>query len=182
MLALVVAFISTPLFAADEIPSVNPCHAGGNSAVRPRSAIVIAAIEFGIKRSPTLADEFDQLQRSDIVAYVEAARVAYSGVAGYVTFVSKTTMCRYVHITLTPHLNLSQMAALLGHELQHVLEIAAHPEVVDAESLSEMYERVGRHSHHERSYESAEAIEAGLRVQNELFGLSVKSSPAETER
>jgi hypothetical protein len=54
---------------------------------------------------------------------------------------------------------------------------------VDAESLSDMYERVGRHSHHERSYESAEAIETGLRVQNELYGgLSVKSSPVETER
>jgi hypothetical protein len=182
MLALVVIFSSTALLAADENPSTNTCHAGGNSAIRPRSPIVNAAIEFGVKRSQTLADEFDLLQRSDVVAYVEASRVPYSGVSGYVTFISKTATCRYVRITLTPHLNLTQMAALLGHELQHVLEIAAHPEVIDPDSLAEMYERVGRRSHHERSYESAEAIEVGLRVQNELFGVSAKSSPVETER
>jgi hypothetical protein len=142
-----------------------------------------AAIEFGVKRSPTLADELDRLQRTDLVAYVETSRVAYNGVAAYVTFISKTNACRYVRIIVTPYVNLSQMAALLAHELQHVLEIAHHPEVVDAPSLSDMYERIGRHSHVQGSYESAEAIEMGRRVEAELFGeVSAKSSPAETER
>jgi hypothetical protein len=171
------------LQAADEISQVNQCHVSGNPAIRPRSPLATAAIEYGLKRSPTLAAEFEALQQSDMVAYIDVGPVIYSGVSGYVTFISKTTQCRYVRIALTARLNLSQTAALIGHELQHVLEIAAHAEVVDAESLREMYEWFGRHGLHQHSYESAEAIEAGQQVAAELFGgANAKSFPVVTER
>jgi len=165
------------------LPSNNTCHASGNPAIRPRSPIVNATIEFGLKRSPTLAAEFADIQASDMVVYIEAQRESMSDLHGYVAFISRTTLCRYVRVVLNGNLNLSQLASILGHELQHALEIAAHPEVVDNTSLIAMYERFGHHARRERSYDSAEAVEVGLRVAAELNGtVSVKSSPAETER
>lgn len=142
-----------------------------------------ATIEYGLKRSPTLASEFAEIQASDVVVYVDTETRSMSDLHGYVSFISNTLFCRYVRIVLNANLNLSQLAAILGHELQHAIEIAAHPGVIDSESLAAMYEQFGHHARRERSYDSIEAVEVGLRVAAELNGTaSVKSSPAETER
>lgn len=151
--------------------------------MRARSPLAIAAIEYGLKHSPSFEVLFGSLQETDIIAYIDSDLKPLGDIWGHVGFISKTPQCRYVRIALTAHLNLSQAAALLGHELQHVLEIATHPEVVDEASMSAMYERYGRHSRYENSYDSQEAVEMGQRVAAELMGgVSVKSSPAETER
>lgn len=183
VLAVAALHLPATLRASDEIPPQAACHASGNPAIRPRSPIVNATIEYGLKRSPTLVAEFAEIQASDIVVYIDTETRAMSDLHGYVSFISHTLFCRYVRVVLNASLNLSQLAAVLGHELQHAIEIAAHPDVVDSESLSAMYERFGHHARRDRTYDSVEAVEVGLRVAAELNGTaSAKSFPVETER
>jgi hypothetical protein len=60
--------------------------------------------------------------------------------------------------------------AILGHELQHAVEVANAPWVVDEASLAEEYRRIGFPSHadHGMSFESRAAIDAGQRVLRDL--------------
>lgn len=170
--------------AIDEIPPESACHANGNPAVRARSPLALAAMEFGLRHSTTFEALWEGLQETDMIVYVDSDLKPLGDIWGHTSFISKTPQCRYVRVAITAHLNLSQAAALLGHELQHVLEIAAHPEVIDEASMSAMYERYGRHSRYENSYDSQEAVDVGTRVAAELMGgsVSVKSSPADSER
>ena len=172
--------------AADENPTAPICRSAGNPAIRSRSPLATAAMEYGLKHSPSMQALVDSLQDTDIVAYVDSDLKPLGDIWGHVWFISKTTRCRYVRIAITAHLNLTQAAALLAHELQHVYEIATHPEVVDDGTLAGMYLRVGHRARYANSYDSVEAVEMGLRVAAEIYNggvaASAKSSPAETER
>lgn len=180
---MVAAAVPSAAQTSDEIPET-ACHANGNPAVRVRSPLALAAIEYGLRHSATFESLWEGLQETDIIVYVDSDLKPLGDIWGHTSFISKTPQCRYVRVAITAHLNLSQAAALLGHELQHVIEIAAHPEVIDEASMSAMYERYGRHSRYENSYDSQEAVEVGTRVAAELMGggVSVKSSPADSER
>jgi len=177
-------FAAVPAIA-DGKPVEPPCHTAGNPAVRSRSPFASAALDYGVKHSPSLQALVDALYDTDIIAYVDSDLRPLGDIWGHVAFISKTTRCRYVRVSITAHLNLTQAAALLGHELQHVYEIATHADVVDDATLSAMYLRYGRRARYENSYESVEAIEMGTRVAAEICGggaVNSKSSPAETER
>lgn len=192
LLAVIAIFATaarTP--AADDIPSPSQCHAAGNSAVRSRSPLASAVMEYGIKHSPTLRALIASLQPTDVVAYVDSDLRPLGDVWGHVAFISKTPLCRYVRIAITAQLNLTQAAALLAHELQHAFEIASHPEVIDDASLSEVYLRIGHRGRFANAYDSVEAVAMGARVAAEIYGFaatpsvtppSARSSPAETER
>jgi hypothetical protein len=60
--------------------------------------------------------------------------------------------------------------ATLGHELQHAVEIAEAPEVVDARSLARFYARVGseRTSGACRLFDTQAAVDIGWQVSREL--------------
>jgi hypothetical protein len=171
--------------AADEAPSKPTCHGAGSPAVRSRSPLASAALEYGLKHSPSLQALVDSLMDTDIVAYIDSNLGPLSDIWGHTSFVAKTEHCRFVRVEVTAHLNLGQAAALLGHELQHVHEIATHPEVVDDATLSAMYRQIGRRSRYENAYDSVEAIEMGTRVAAEIYNggaVSAKSSPADPGR
>lgn len=127
------------------------------------------------------------LQETDVVAYIDSDLRPLGDTWGHTAFISKTAHCRFVRIAVTAHINLSQAAALLAHELQHVLEIATHPEVIDDVTLSEMYLQYGHRARWANSYDTVEAVEMGARVAAEIFNggavaSSAKSSPAESAR
>jgi hypothetical protein len=186
MLALtLLAAGSTAARAADDPPGECACHAAGNATVRARSPIAAAALEYGLQHSPTLQALLDRLKQTDIVAYVDSDLSPLGDVWGRTSFISKTEHCRYVRVLITAHINLSQAAALLAHELQHVYEIATHPEVVDDATLSAMYRRVGQKGRYANTFDSEEALEMGARVAAEIYSgaaASAKSSPAGPER
>ena len=58
--------------------------------------------------------------------------------------------------------------ALIGHELQHALEIADATEVRDTTSLVRLYERIGHMSIGEHAYDTEAARDTGRVVRREL--------------
>ena len=161
------------------------CHGAGNPAVRSQSPLATATIDYGLRHSPSMQALVDALQDTDVIAYIDSDLKPLGDVWGHVSFVAKTRQCRYVRVVITAHLNLTRAAALLAHELQHVLEIAAHPGVVDEATLSAMYKTYGEAGRYANAYDSAEAKEIGARVEAEISGgaaASATSSPAERGR
>lgn len=169
--------------AADEKLPATPCHTADNPAIRAGFLFGADTIEFGLSRSPTFAALVAAVETSDIVVLVDPLPELRTALNGYLVFLAKTRECRYVRVFFNSRLTLPQIVAIIGHELQHVVEIAQHPEVVDPASMGVMYRQFGRPGNYDHSYDSAEAIAAGRRVAMEIIGgPSATSSPGASAR
>src|SRR5215472_6009667 len=96
--------------------SESACHAAGSPAIRSRSPIASAVLEYGLTHSPSFRALVDSLKDTDVVAYIDANAGPLSDIWGHTTFISKVAHCRFVRVEITAHLNLGQAASLLGHE------------------------------------------------------------------
>lgn len=127
---------------------------------------VISLIAEGMARSPTFAFVASQLLTSNVLATVEPNLQMKTGLRGYMVFVTRTPMRRYVRIYFDPRLQHCEQIAIVGHELQHALEVATHPEVIDEESMRVMYIAIGRGR--DSHWDSDAAILAGRIIRREL--------------
>jgi hypothetical protein len=92
-------------------------------------------------------------------------------VQGKLLFVTAAGGVRYLRVRIACALTGIRQAAILAHELQHAVEVATAPSVVDESSMAEEYRRIGfpsRGSEDGTAFESRAAIETGERVLREL--------------
>ena len=124
------------------------------------------------RRSATIRYLIAQLNASDVVVYLEVAAWLPCGTSGRLQFVGAGVGRRYVRIGLSPRLSRDQRIALLGHELQHALEVASAPQVVDGKTMAQLYRRIGFASRSGRNdwFDTASAVDAGREVERELAG------------
>ncbi|HSK10270.1 MAG TPA: hypothetical protein VK911_11900 [Vicinamibacterales bacterium] len=130
----------------------------------PTAVRILAAAAEG---SPTVRAMLDRLEASDLIVYVKfVPRVDRPrAVTGILAAVPEA---RYVLISITTFAGEADHFLLLGHELQHAVELADAPDVRDNPSMSRLYERIGwRES--PLVYETPEAQEAGRVVQREMW-------------
>lgn len=191
MLIAGIALISTGLRGAraseptgtGEKPPAAACHTADNPAIRTSFLFGADTIEFGASHSPTFAALVAAVEASDIVVLIEPLPELRADLNGYVVFLAKLKACRYVLVRFNPRQTLPQIVVAIGHELQHVVEIAQHKEVVDPASMGAMYRQLGRRGNYQNSYDSAEAVAAEHRVAAEIrAGPSATSSGAASER
>jgi len=152
----------------------------GNSAVRSTSHFVRQLVDQGFRRSLTFRREVLSLEGSDLIVIIEPAVRMPAGITGYLTYVTTTQSSRIVRILFDMRRAPTQAIAVIGHELQHAIEVATHPEVVSAETLRAMYKRIGWRNHQssqDQMFDSAEAITAGRVILGELIA---KTPPAAT--
>jgi len=87
---------------------------------------------------------------------------------------------RYIRIEVVPSGNFHEMVALVGHELQHAVEIAGAPRIRDRQTLAQFYLGMGENALSSGQYDSAEARVTEERVKRELIGSSAfRSSSAD---
>ena len=164
LLAIVVAVTigaSTPV-AADSANDV--AH-----HVRTTDRRLARLMHQGWRESATFRTLVARLVRSDVIVYLQCQ--GYVSTGGRLSFVGAGGGYRYLMVRLGRVISTSRQIALLGHELQHAVEIADTPEIVDARSLAEQYRRFGHVSHVTRAstdYDTLAAIETGYRVLREL--------------
>jgi hypothetical protein len=150
--------------------------AGGNHVldgnhVRTTDAHMRAAITDGVERSAFFRDLVAQLDASDVIVYVQSDRAMPPRLQGRLVLLSVAGGRRYVLVRIACGLTGPEQIAILGHELQHAVEIANAESVVDEGSLAAEYRRIGFASGVLRpgaGYDSRAAIEAGRRVWHEL--------------
>ena len=100
-----------------------------------------------------------------MIVYVEARHDLRDGVGGRCGFVTRSATDRFVRIQLNADYNNHTLVALLGHELQHVVEVADHAEVQSPDDLREFYRRTGVRTGPD-SFDSDEARQAGYLVRD----------------
>jgi hypothetical protein len=78
------------------------------------------------------------------------------------------TNTRYVRVTLHRMTSSDNLIELLGHELQHAVEIAQAPEVRDPDTMRALYNRIGFNRRAATHFETALAREIATRVRAEV--------------
>jgi hypothetical protein len=138
--------------------------------VRAVDARMGGAIAGGLRRSTTFAQLVLALDRSDVIVYIETARGMPSALAGRMLIAPGPAGQRYLRIQIAAAPRGNELIALVGHELQHALEVAESPGVRDEASLIALYEAIGHGTQGPHRYDTMAAQNAGRKVRLELIG------------
>jgi hypothetical protein len=120
-------------------------------------------------RSPTFATLLEQLDRTNVVVYVQFVTNLPIERHGQLHFIGASETFRFVRVQIKAGLPFDQLAASLGHELYHGLEIGQHPEVRCGETMGALYRRIGK-VRPPRGYETSEAGKTGRKIREEVIG------------
>lgn len=140
--------------------------------VRSTERAMVEILSVGAERSPTFRRLVDTLERSDLIVYVESSRKVDGG---YLRFATVAGQSRWVQVLVNPDRPINQILAMIGHELQHAVEISEAPIVVDEATMAGFYRRIGVQSCRgaRACYETVAARVTGADVFRELSGRSV---------
>jgi hypothetical protein len=130
----------------------------------PRETAIIADL---LARSPTARTLAAGLSSVDVIVYVQIDTKLPKG-HGATRFVTSTPSARFIRISLAPAGHADDLAALLAHELQHVLEIARAPDVIDSRGVRRLYHVIGNDRSATSAFETAAAQEVARQVRQEL--------------
>jgi hypothetical protein len=144
--------------------------AAGTPHIRATDPWLLTLLAEGAAGSATFRDLMERLGRSDVIVYLRAERCDLPDVAGCLTLLSGTTGVRYVLIRLRPLPFRVQELEILAHELQHAVEIADRPAIVDDDSLLRAYAGIGHVSDAGTriSADTEQAIQVGAQVRREM--------------
>ena len=134
--------------------------------VRTTDPRVQSWFELGASESQTFRDLLAHLGESDLIVHVQV--VDHLKVAGQTYFVASAGGVRYVRIEVLAARDAREMVALIGHELQHAVEIADTPRVRDRQSLAQFYRMMSDNSGFTDGYDSADARVMEDRVRREM--------------
>jgi hypothetical protein len=140
--------------------------------VRSTERFMIALIREGYERSPTFRELVDTLQQSNIIVFVQPAVCAGGRIRSCLVSVSGSAVQRHIRIKVDPRTSQNTLIATIGHELQHAIEIAEHPEVSDGSSALRLYRQIAFGRCHEglsEECETARALVTEKKVLEELF-------------
>lgn len=124
-------------------PSNREVRAGANAETLPHLRTTEPYVRLLVKasaaHSATVRQLLARLDASDVVAYVRVDRTLPGELDGRTWFVSSAAGIRYVEIALKPTGQALTTAAMLAHELAHVIEVAADAAIVDPQSMADRY-------------------------------------------
>jgi len=162
-LAAACALAGTATLGADVV-TLDPM-----TRLRPMQALGQQLVTDGFERSPTFRRLVSRLQRSDVIVYVNVRLDMRPSLGGSLKFVGTSATDRFLLVSLNAQNSRPMLVALLGHELQHAVEVAEAPDVASASTLSNLYRRIGVHVATD-SWDSRAAQDAGRLVRAEFLG------------
>jgi hypothetical protein len=137
--------------------------------VRPADARSAAILLDGLRRSSTLRAIVEQIESRNVIVHIEMwAGLAKKGIAGRLTWVTAAARYRYVRVALSPMLSGNAAISILGHELQHVLEVGDDESIVDNATLSRYYAKHGIAVRGGLDWDSESARDVGHEVLRDL--------------
>jgi hypothetical protein len=140
---LTVLLLATPLAALAGPVTPASDAVGGGARVRPNDQRTATVFLNGLQRSDTFRALVDRLEQRNVIVYLRMDPALKGKLAGRLTWMAATRNFRYVRISLNPEIGGDLAIATLGHELQHAVEVADAPSIIDAESLAAYYQKHG---------------------------------------
>ena len=114
----------------------------------------------------------DKIDAGNTVVYVGLdPTMKKKGLAGRLTFSGSAGNYRYMRALINPDMPADQIIASIAHELHHVLEVVANPDVRSENDLRDLYKRIGRENRamSGSGWETDAAQQVGFDVRRELF-------------
>jgi hypothetical protein len=134
--------------------------------------MMLALLREGAERSARFSALVDAIAHSNGIVYVEFGVCAFGHLDGcLLPFIASSHGDRYLRILVTHDRNRrghERLLALIAHELQHVLEVLEHPDVVDGPTMDAMFHRIGSPLAGRSGYETSAARAAEDAVLAEL--------------
>jgi hypothetical protein len=137
-------------------------------------------VEAAVAASPTVARMMADLQHTDLIVGIETEPFQRK-TKGDARLLGATAATRHVRIRIRIPGPQGDLMSVLGHELQHALELAAAPEVRDEATLRAHYLRIGFARMEGGYYETEAARETGRRVAAEVGAARVTGLQARRE-
>src|SRR6266498_1342563 len=81
----------------------------------------------------------DTLQQSNVIVFVQPASCARGRIRSCLVSVTGSQRERHIRINVDTHTSHEWLIATVAHELQHAVEIAEHPDVIDASATLKLY-------------------------------------------
>jgi hypothetical protein len=138
--------------------------------LRAADSRVQEILQDGVRRSSTFAALVAEVNRTDVIVYVERLMTLPKETIGRLTIVPGAQAQRYLRIHIRADLTRNEAIALVGHEMRHALEVAEAPDVHDAAGLIRLYRRIGHSSGGEHTFDTVAAQDTGHQVRRELNG------------
>lgn len=162
MLAFAVPCSASPI----EDPETTP---RGIPRVRPHDTRSASLLLDGIARSATMRRIVDELERLNVIVYIEMKPGLHRQLAGQLAWVTAVKNFRYVRISLSTDQIPEVAISVLGHELRHALEVAHAPSIVDERSLEAYYREHGMSvRNHTSGWDTQVARDTGELVRREI--------------
>jgi hypothetical protein len=124
--------------------------------IRPATRDARQLIDTAMSRSPTVVQLIDRLAMTDVIVYVQLMISPHIDTAR-TAFAATTRNARFVRIVINARTAPWDQVEMLGHELQHALEIAGARDVVDERGVRDLYERIGLPGRKPNQFETLEA-------------------------
>lgn len=167
------ALLAVALFAANPLAASGQGRPFRTRAADERSWHLVTT---ALSASPTVARQVAALEETDVIVVVQLCMVLPPA-QGDIRILSAAGGVRHLRVRVTTAVATWEQVAVLGHELQHALEIAADAEVRDVETLERLFKRIG-FRHWGRAlgggWETLAAIEAGDTVATEVRAAKVR--------
>lgn len=159
-----------------------PSVSSSPARVRPLSLVLERTLADGYAQSPTMRCLVNAIEHSNIIVHVVSGK-ASDGIVGRMIFVTSAGGQRFLRVTIDPMLPPPARIATLGHELQHALEVASAPWVIDQTSFELLFHDIGYPAAgvvNPARYETDAAKRVGRSVLADLRGLDPRPHTAET--
>jgi hypothetical protein len=139
--------------------------------IRSTEPILLAALTHGERASETVRRLVGRVNASDVAVYLMFDPHPAPGSAAHLSLITSAPGRRYLRISFDRRLSERDLPAMLGHELQHAVEIAESPSAIDAASVAALYRRIGFRSRSPQvdCFDSVGAILAGRMVEKEVL-------------
>ena len=122
--------------------ATSPCGKAALPRIRTDDPVLRWLLDTGSSSSLTFRWLVREIERSDLVVYVRIVAMPRA-IAGKTAFGTSAGGVRYVQVLLAEPQKGTEALVILAHELQHVLEVARNPLIVDAASMAAQYVRHG---------------------------------------
>ena len=163
--ATVILALATAANAASPLPDV--------VRIRPLDAKAAAVFAEAQQKSATVRELVSTIRDGDVVAYIQVVPSAEGNPESGLQFIGGSKVMRFVLIQLAECKAPCRAIELLGHELQHVTEVARSSWVTDDSEMQRMLMITGWKDYTSaRGYETAAAGQVERMVRREVRGVA----------
>jgi hypothetical protein len=123
-------------------------------------------VRAALERSPTVRGLAERIENTDLIVFV---RLAFqpAGRTGSTRLLASSSGTRFILVEIDPMAARIDLIPRLGHELQHVLEIAGANDVHDAAGMLVLFGQIGYRAAN-GNWETDAAVKTGRRVYEDL--------------